>query len=162
MVATTSNIIISQIIGLVFDAKTETFSRIATKQGVNNERLNKLITDRSGNIWACTQGSGVYLMQYDSTGRETGVADRARMTRLRSRYLGSPQAVRYFGDASRAWDEGLRANDGGSTHLANQLRMPEVSRLLQMTLAEEQNADLLLDQIQRPLTSVLGRPSAIM
>lgn len=46
--------------------------------------------------------------------------------------------------------------------LASQLRLPEVSRLLQMTLAEEQNADLLLDQIQRPLTSVLGRPSAIM
>jgi Mn-containing catalase len=46
--------------------------------------------------------------------------------------------------------------------LANQLRLPEVSRLLQMTLAEEQNADLLLDQIQRPLTSVLGRPAAIM
>lgn len=47
-------------------------------------------------------------------------------------------------------------------NLANQLRLPEVSRLLQMTLAEEQNADMLLDQIQRPLTSVLGRPSAIM
>ena len=47
-------------------------------------------------------------------------------------------------------------------NLANQLRLPEVSRLLQMTLAEEQNTDLLLDQIQRPLTSVLGRPSAIM
>jgi len=62
------------------------------------------------------------LMQYDSTGRETGVADRARMTRMRQRYLGSPQAVRYFGDASRAWDEGLRANDGGASHLANQLR----------------------------------------
>lgn len=47
-------------------------------------------------------------------------------------------------------------------NLANQLRLPEVSRLLQMTLAEEQNTDLLLDQIQRPLTSVLGRPAAIM
>jgi Mn-containing catalase len=47
-------------------------------------------------------------------------------------------------------------------NLANQLRLPEVSRLLQMTLAEEQNTDILLDQIQRPLTSVLGRPSAIM
>lgn len=46
--------------------------------------------------------------------------------------------------------------------LANQLRLPEVSRLLQMSLAEEQNADLLLNQIQRPLTSVLGRPSAII
>lgn len=47
-------------------------------------------------------------------------------------------------------------------NLANQLRLPEVSRLLQMTLPEEQNTDLLLDQIQRPLTSVLGRPAAIM
>lgn len=47
-------------------------------------------------------------------------------------------------------------------NLANQLRLPEVSRLLQMSLSEEQNADLLLDQIQRPLSSVPGRPSAIM
>ena len=47
-------------------------------------------------------------------------------------------------------------------NLANQLRLPEVSRLLQMSLSEEQNADLLLDQIQRPLSSVRGRPSAIM
>ena len=47
-------------------------------------------------------------------------------------------------------------------NLANQLRLPEVSRLLQMSLAEEQNTDLLLDQIQRPLTSVMGRPAAIM
>jgi len=47
-------------------------------------------------------------------------------------------------------------------NLASQLRLPEVSRLLQMTLAEEQNTDLLLDQIQRPLTSVLQRPAAIM
>ena len=47
-------------------------------------------------------------------------------------------------------------------NLANQLRLPEVSRLLQMSLAEEQNADVLLDQIQRPLTSVLGRPAAIL
>ena len=46
--------------------------------------------------------------------------------------------------------------------LANQLRLPEGSRILQMTLAEEQNTDMLLNQIQRPLTSVLGRPAAIM
>jgi ferritin-like metal-binding protein YciE len=47
-------------------------------------------------------------------------------------------------------------------NLVNQLRLPEVSRLLQMTLPEEQNTDLLLDQIQRPLTSMLGRLAAIM
>jgi Mn-containing catalase len=47
-------------------------------------------------------------------------------------------------------------------NLAQQLRMPEVSRLLQMSLSEEQNSDLLLDQIGRPLTSVMGRPAAVM
>ncbi|MBL8790264.1 MAG: DUF892 family protein [Rhizobiales bacterium] len=47
-------------------------------------------------------------------------------------------------------------------NLAFQLRMPEVSRLLQMSLAEEQNSDMLLDQIGRPLTSVLGRPAAVV
>ena len=47
-------------------------------------------------------------------------------------------------------------------NLANQLRLAEVSHVLQMSLAEEQNADLLLDQLQRPLTSVLARPAAIL
>jgi len=47
-------------------------------------------------------------------------------------------------------------------NLAFQLRMPEVSRLLQMSLAEEQNSDMLLDQISRPLSSVAGRPAAVM
>lgn len=47
-------------------------------------------------------------------------------------------------------------------NLAQQLRMPEVSRILQMTLSEEQNADLLLDQIRRPLSSVLGRPPTLV
>ena len=47
-------------------------------------------------------------------------------------------------------------------NLSFQLRMPELSRLLQMSLAEEQNSDLLLDQIGRPLTSVLGRPAAVI
>jgi Mn-containing catalase len=47
-------------------------------------------------------------------------------------------------------------------NLAFQLRSPDVSRLLQMSLAEEQNSDLLLDQIARPLTSISGRPSAVV
>jgi Mn-containing catalase len=47
-------------------------------------------------------------------------------------------------------------------NLAAQLRMPEVSRLLQMSLSEEQNSDLLLDQIERPLTSVMARPAAVL
>lgn len=47
-------------------------------------------------------------------------------------------------------------------NLATQLRLPDVSRLLQMSLAEEQNSDLLLDQIGRPLTSVVMRPPAVL
>jgi Mn-containing catalase len=47
-------------------------------------------------------------------------------------------------------------------NLSFQLRLPEVSRLLQMSLAEEQNTDMLLDQIGRLLTSVMGRPSAVV
>ncbi len=71
------------------------------------------------------------LMQYDASGRETGVADRARMTRLRSRFLTSTPATRHFGDASRAWDEAMRLNDGGVSHLATQLRAvcdPDIRR----------------------------------
>ena len=45
--------------------------------------------------------------------------------------------------------------------LAVQLGMPEVSRLLQISLAEEKNSDMLLDQIERPLSSVAGRPEAV-
>ena len=71
------------------------------------------------------------VMQYDSSGREIGVADRARMTKLRSRYLASGQAGRHFSDPSRAWDEAMRLNDGGAGYLATQLRAvcdPDVRR----------------------------------
>jgi len=47
-------------------------------------------------------------------------------------------------------------------NLAIQLRIPEVSRLLQRSLAEETNTDMRLDQLSRPITSVAGRPPAIV
>ncbi len=47
-------------------------------------------------------------------------------------------------------------------NLSYVLRNTEVSRLLQMSLAEEQNADVLLDQLARPLTSVVGLGSSIL
>jgi Mn-containing catalase len=47
-------------------------------------------------------------------------------------------------------------------NLSYVLRNSEVSRLLQMTLAEEQNADLLLDQLARPLMSVVSMPASII
>ncbi len=47
-------------------------------------------------------------------------------------------------------------------NLSYVLRNPEVSRLLQMSLAEEQNADVLLDQLARPLTSIVGMGASIL
>ena len=47
-------------------------------------------------------------------------------------------------------------------NLSYVLRNPEVSRLLQMSLAEEQNADLLLDQLARPITSVVGVGASVL
>ena len=67
-----------------------------------------------------------------------------------------------MGDPARVGPALVELRTSAAKNLANQLRLPEISRLLQMSLAEEQNSDMLLDQIQRPLTSVLGRPSAIM
>jgi Mn-containing catalase len=47
-------------------------------------------------------------------------------------------------------------------NLSYVLRNTEVSRLLQMSLAEEQNADVLLDQLARPLTSVVGLGTSLL
>jgi Mn-containing catalase len=46
-------------------------------------------------------------------------------------------------------------------NLAQQLRNPEISQLLQLSLAEERNADLLLDQIAKPLLSVPHMPAPV-
>ena len=45
-------------------------------------------------------------------------------------------------------------------NLAQQLKLPNVVRLLQLSLAEEENADQLLDQIARPLMSCARMPAA--
>lgn len=47
-------------------------------------------------------------------------------------------------------------------NLAVQLRMTELSALLQASLAEEKNSDMLLDQIGRPLSSRVQRPEAVI
>ncbi|MBI3512119.1 MAG: histidine kinase [Bacteroidetes bacterium] len=52
----------------IYDPRTETYTRIGNKQGLRNPRINFLESDRDGNIWACSQGSGIYLMKYDSSG----------------------------------------------------------------------------------------------
>jgi Mn-containing catalase len=46
-------------------------------------------------------------------------------------------------------------------NLAQQLKMPELVHLLQASLAEEQNADQLLNQVSRPLMSSARMPAAI-
>jgi len=45
-------------------------------------------------------------------------------------------------------------------NLAQQLKLPNVVRLLQLSLAEEENADQLLNQIARPLMSCARMPAA--
>lgn len=45
--------------------------------------------------------------------------------------------------------------------LAQQLKMPDVVQLLQMSLSEEQNASLLLDQVARPMMTKAKQPETI-
>jgi Mn-containing catalase len=46
-------------------------------------------------------------------------------------------------------------------NLAQQLKMPALVQLLQLTLAEEENADQLLGQVARPLMSAARMPAAV-
>ena len=46
-------------------------------------------------------------------------------------------------------------------NLAQQLKMPVVVQLLQLTLAEEENADQLLNQVARPLMSAARMPTVV-
>jgi len=46
-------------------------------------------------------------------------------------------------------------------NLAQQLKLPEVVQLLQLSLSEEENADQLLNQIARPLMSAARMPRAV-
>lgn len=46
-------------------------------------------------------------------------------------------------------------------NLAQQLKLSNVVHLLQLSLAEEENADQLLNQIARPLMSAARMPEAV-
>jgi Mn-containing catalase len=46
-------------------------------------------------------------------------------------------------------------------NLAQQLKLPEVVQLLQLSLAEEENADQLLNQVARPLMSSARMPAHV-
>ncbi|MGU3496675.1 virulence factor SrfC family protein [Xanthobacteraceae bacterium A53D] len=63
------------------------------------------------------------IIEYDGNRREVQIrADRADyIDRLRAGYLAVPSVQRFFRDPGRAFDEGLRPNDGGVSYLAEQL-----------------------------------------
>ena len=46
-------------------------------------------------------------------------------------------------------------------NLAQQLQMPDLVQILQLSLAEEENADQLLNQISRPLMSAARMPEPV-
>ena len=46
-------------------------------------------------------------------------------------------------------------------NLAQQLKLPEVVQLLQLSLSEEENADQFLNQIARPLMSAARMPRPV-
>ena len=71
------------------------------------------------------------VLQYNASGRETGLVDRGRIARMRGRFISAPAARQHFIDPTRAWDEALKLNDGGVSYLAGQLRPvcdPELRR----------------------------------
>lgn len=91
----------------------------------------------AGSYWLRVPAAADHeLMSYDSAGRETGFADKARVANLRGQFLATAAATRYFADPQSAWDEAARPNDGGVSYLAGQLRGvcdPDVRR---RTIAE--------------------------
>jgi hypothetical protein len=64
------------------------------------------------------------ILDYDAAGHETGIrpTEAARVAQLRADFLENEDAKRHFADPALAWDEAMRLNDGGISHLANRLR----------------------------------------
>lgn len=64
------------------------------------------------------------ILDYDAAGHETGIrqSEAARVAQLRADFLANDEAQRHFADPAQAWDEAMRLNDGGISHLAARLR----------------------------------------
>ncbi len=64
------------------------------------------------------------ILDYDADGFETGVRpqEAERVGRLRQDFLSNPEVQKHFSDPAVAWDEAMRLNDGGISHLAARLR----------------------------------------
>jgi len=72
---------------------------------------------RSPNAYA----EGLFAFSPDK--RELGIHEhkRARLAEIKPLYLATELVQNHFADPERAWEEGLRLNDGGVTYLAQQL-----------------------------------------
>ncbi len=93
------------------------------------------------------------LFHYDETKRETGFLPGmdAYVAHLRQGYLQVPTVQRYFREPARAFDEGLRLNDGGIGYLAENLApvcRPDV-KLQQIRTRFEALRDQLANLVER-------------
>lgn len=61
------------------------------------------------------------LLEYDDNRRELGWREPARMDRFRAEFVATEAVKRHFADPALAWDEAMKLNDGGVTHLAARL-----------------------------------------
>ncbi len=71
------------------------------------------------------------LLDYDDDRREAGWREPDRMRRFRAEFIATEAVKRHFADPALAWDEAMKLNDGGVTHLAARLAPvcnPELKR----------------------------------
>ncbi|MCU0984457.1 MAG: putative virulence factor, partial [Acetobacteraceae bacterium] len=61
------------------------------------------------------------LLDYDENRREIGVREPERMAKRRAEFIATEAVRRHFADPGLAWDEAMKLNDGGVTHLAARL-----------------------------------------
>ncbi len=66
-----------------------------------------------------------HIFQYDENGSEVGIVEspreRKRIEKLRQGFLNNPNVTQHFKDATTAFDEALKPNEGGVNYLAKQL-----------------------------------------
>jgi hypothetical protein len=92
------------------------------------------------------------IIVYDGDKRETGLrTDKQEyIGRLKEGYLRAPAVQRFFRDPAKAFDEGLRLNDGGITYLADNL-----APVCRPDLKDEQIAGRLLE-LRQQLSATLA------
>jgi hypothetical protein len=61
------------------------------------------------------------LLDYGEDGVELNFREPARLAMLRSKFLENEEIQRHFADPGKAWDAGLKLNDGGIAYIAERL-----------------------------------------